>query len=86
VYYDTDGIREDQYEAVRDCPDCPGLLRIRTRAEGGEWSECLHVPLNACPRCADLGAADFAKAVKNRRKAECINRPADTYERSDGRK
>ena len=79
IYYDTDGIRELQQEEVRDCPDCPGLLSIRTRTDYRPWSLCLHLPLGACPACRE--EAD-ARRARSKDPVEYLDRDADLYERA----
>jgi hypothetical protein len=91
IYYDTDGIQEQQQETVRLCDDCPGWLRIESRARGGEfgrrriWAMC--IPWAACERCAEEGRSQYH--ITARRSAEAYDwiylqdRPADRYLRWD---
>jgi hypothetical protein len=47
-------INEQRREALRDCPDCPGLLVVDTSSgvcEGGRYTK---LPPNPCPKCAEL--------------------------------
>ncbi|MDR1656216.1 MAG: histone deacetylase [Deltaproteobacteria bacterium] len=47
-------INERRKEALRDCPDCPGILVIETRSEvcvGGRYVKLPHHP---CPQCLSL--------------------------------
>jgi len=54
IYYDEEGIREEQIETVRYC-DCGGYYTIRTAAEGTRFGDqsafvvCL--PRGICPKC-----------------------------------
>ncbi len=82
VYYDTDGIREEQREELLDCPHCPGLLRIRTRTRARAWSLCLHVPRTACPACMDAGEDAFARACAENMLVELRNDILDSYTRN----
>lgn len=54
VYYDTEGVYEHRRDAVRLCPDCPGLTRIETASRRAALSLCLLLPRNACPACRAL--------------------------------
>jgi acetoin utilization deacetylase AcuC-like enzyme len=91
VFYDTDGIREFQQETVRVCDDCPGWLRVDSRARGGPvsgqriWAMC--IPLLACARCAEEARAQYHSVVKNSSDPYdwiyLQDRPADAYHRYD---
>lgn len=54
IYYDEEGIREEQIETVRYC-DCGGYFTIKTAAEGTRFGDqsafvvCL--PRGICPKC-----------------------------------
>jgi acetoin utilization deacetylase AcuC-like enzyme len=79
VYYDTDGIHEQQQERLRACGNCPGLHVVRTRTHGGGRTTCIHVPLSACPACADAGE-DAKRAAERAGEAwEFSDRPRDIY-------
>ena len=82
IYYDTDGIREEQREELTDCPDCSGLLLIHTRTSSRPWSLCVHVPRDACPACAEAGLAAFETARKNGTRVEYCDRTRDSYQRN----
>jgi hypothetical protein len=43
IFYDTDNIAETQTEVLRIC-DCPGVIRIDTRASNGYHALCIHIP------------------------------------------
>ncbi|NLV16165.1 MAG: histone deacetylase [Syntrophomonadaceae bacterium] len=55
IYYDTDGINEQQLETVRMCPDCMGYHTIDSHASLHSGDEnhvfCISIPLKACLRC-----------------------------------
>lgn len=57
ILYDTDMLRETQYEAYRLCPDCEGFLRVETASRRTRRALCLRIPRGACPRCRDAGYA-----------------------------
>ena len=81
VYYDTDGIREHQREEVMDCPDCPGLLVIRSSTDFRTWTLCLHLPLGACPACRAEAEARRGEALGKKLRLEYADRDNDLYER-----
>ncbi|MDR0816195.1 MAG: histone deacetylase [Desulfovibrio sp.] len=56
IFYDTDMLRESQYEGWRLCADCSGLGRIETSSERVARSLCVLIPRHACPRCRKEGA------------------------------
>ena len=82
IYYDTDGIGERQQEAVMDCPNCQGLLVIRTSTDHRPWSHCLYLPPGACPACRAEGEKQRRQAVAEHQRFEYSDRDADVYERS----
>jgi hypothetical protein len=55
IYYDTDGISEDQSRRLRICPACPGWHRIDSSARHHNGKSyhvfCISVPTFACPDC-----------------------------------
>jgi acetoin utilization deacetylase AcuC-like enzyme len=55
IYYDTDGIQEEQTETLRMCPDCMGYLTIDSQAHLHHGHPrrvmCVSVPMRACQRC-----------------------------------
>lgn len=81
VYYDTDGIREMQREELRDCPDCPGLLRIHTRTQNRPWNQCVHVPRQACAVCAEAAEEALRAARKEGQTVEIQDARNDLYSR-----
>lgn len=81
VFYDTDGIREEQRESLRECDACRGLLAYRSRAAGRGWSLCLELPRNACPDCRSSAENLLAAARKRSMRVEFADRGQDAYER-----
>ncbi len=55
IYYDTDGIREKQMEAVMVCDECAGVLEIETVSSINPVSLGIEIPLGACRRCREEG-------------------------------
>jgi acetoin utilization deacetylase AcuC-like enzyme len=59
IYYDTDGINEDQEETVRICDDCGGMLTIDSSASTGNRIFAVIVPGRSCPQCRKKGEEIF---------------------------
>jgi acetoin utilization deacetylase AcuC-like enzyme len=55
IWYDTDGIREQQVEAVRICGDCSGALKVETQSSINPLCLAVEIPLGACPACRSAG-------------------------------
>lgn len=55
IYYDTDGISEQQTIRLRMCEDCAGYRTIHSSARHSSWDNyevfCIAVPTYGCPRC-----------------------------------
>lgn len=66
IYYDTDGISEEQEETVRICRDCGGLVTIDSQADTGRRIFAVIVPYLACPMCRQAGEDAFAQADRGR--------------------
>ena len=81
VYYDTDGIHENQREEVLDCLDCAGLQAIRTRTDHLPWSWCLYLPRNACPACRTEAEARRRQITGKGESLEYSDWDQDLYER-----
>jgi acetoin utilization deacetylase AcuC-like enzyme len=47
-------INEARREAVRDCPDCPGLMVLETSSEVCRGGRFARLPRGACPACRAL--------------------------------
>jgi acetoin utilization deacetylase AcuC-like enzyme len=65
IYYDTDNIREEQKETVKICPDCAGALKIDSASDRGTRILAVHIPLNACSKCRDLGYIWYHSAERS---------------------
>jgi len=82
VYYDTDGISDQQVEQVMVCPDCAGIRHLISKTTRNGTCMGIEIPFHACQRCRDEGyrllneaRRDFkGRAVKfiNRRDKEYI--------------
>lgn len=66
IYYDTDGISEQQEETVRVCGDCGGLVMIDSMADTGSRIYAVIVPGRSCPACRESGEAFFKKTERGR--------------------
>lgn len=53
IFYDTDGILEEQRERVRLCPDCGGAWRIDSSTDRNVQVLAVHVPRDACRDCKE---------------------------------
>ncbi|NLN59502.1 MAG: histone deacetylase [Deltaproteobacteria bacterium] len=66
IYYDTDGISEEQVETVLVCEDCGGMLTIDSEADTGRRIFAVIVPYQTCPRCRKAGEEAFDQADRLR--------------------
>ncbi|MDY0371588.1 MAG: histone deacetylase [Sphaerochaetaceae bacterium] len=53
IYYDTDGILDDQTQHFKNCQGCSGFNWIQSRADRGESVLAITLPRDACARCID---------------------------------
>ncbi len=80
IYYDTDGISEQQEETVRVCGDCGGLVTIDSMADTGSRIFAVVVPGRSCPACRENGEALFKKTERGRYRAVYFqDRDRDLY-------
>ena len=66
IFYDTDGISEQQEETVRICEDCGGLVTIDSMADTGVRIFAVIVPGQNCPACRQAGEEVFKKTGKGK--------------------
>ena len=66
IYYDTDGISEQQEETVRVCDDCGGLVMIDSFADTGTRIHAVIIPGQSCPVCRKEGEAFFERLQKGK--------------------
>ncbi len=68
VFYDTDGIHENQVEKVKLCDKCPGYMTILSQAFHHHGNRknvyCVNIPFEACAECGRDARVDYMKAVK----------------------
>jgi acetoin utilization deacetylase AcuC-like enzyme len=80
IMYDTDMIYEMQKDEIRICDDCAGALKIDSSADTGQHILGVHIPLNACPKCMEIGYQWFEQAVHGPYdRAFLQDRPKDDY-------
>ncbi|NLO98068.1 MAG: histone deacetylase [Peptococcaceae bacterium] len=64
IYYDTEGIREQRYDLIRECRQCGGTVFISTsNLNTGEKAVLVKIPFEACPACEQAGY-DLAEQYK----------------------
>jgi acetoin utilization deacetylase AcuC-like enzyme len=66
IYYDTDGISEQQEETVRICDDCGGLVLIDSMADTGNRIYAVIVPGQSCPVCRQNGEEFFERTGRGK--------------------
>ena len=66
IYYDTDGISEQQDETVRICDDCGGLVLIDSMADTGNRIYAVVVPGQSCAVCRQNGEAFFERTGRGK--------------------
>ena len=64
IYYDTDGIREQQEETVRICDDCGGFIAIDSMASTGKRVYAVIIPSRSCDLCRLEGEKHFRSIDK----------------------
>ncbi len=71
IFYDTDGINEEQTERVRYCSDCPGYLLIDSRASRSRFNDtrifAVSIPRLTCNRCHSEARNIFEEQTHPRR-------------------
>lgn len=55
LYYDTDGILENQIQNFKVCKKCSGVNTINSRSDRGHRVFAITIPRNACSDCIDKG-------------------------------
>ncbi len=54
IYYDTDMIRDKQFEKTLLCEQCAGIVCTDSTVQRVGKYLCIHVPRRACERCMDV--------------------------------
>ena len=87
IFYDTDGIQENQQETVRACDCSGGALRIDSSASTGRHILAVHIPQNACEDCIQAGYEWFESGKSAAFDAVHLqDRPMDSYTVQSGGK
>lgn len=55
IYYDTDGIMDDQVQHFKKCSKCTGVNWINSRSDNGYRVLAITVPRDGCSNCLDEG-------------------------------
>jgi len=81
IYYDTDDLLETQNEIIHACSKCSGTIKIESSIKQGQNICAVHIPINACKSCIDMGYQWFALADKNNKfdKIYLQDRPKDIF-------
>jgi hypothetical protein len=82
IYYDTDGIREQQEETVRICDDCGGFIAIDSTASTGNRMYAVVIPSRSCDLCRLEGEKHFRSIDKAKLGAQYLflqDRDRDVY-------
>jgi acetoin utilization deacetylase AcuC-like enzyme len=66
IYYDTDGISEQQEETVRVCDNCGGLVMIESIADTGNRIFAVILPGRCCPECRSHGEMFYEKTNRGK--------------------
>ena len=70
IYYDTDGINEQQTERLKLCQDCGGYLSITSQAmhDNGILHNILgiSIPFHGCRNCREEAYDEYARAVQRK--------------------
>jgi acetoin utilization deacetylase AcuC-like enzyme len=66
IYYDTDGISEQQEETVRICKDCGGLVMIESVADTGNSIFAVILPGRCCSECRNNGEMFFERTNRGK--------------------
>ena len=67
VYYDTDGISENQSEKIRICTNCGGLWTIDTSSSEGYRAYAIILQKNCCSECRQAGELEWKNFNKGKR-------------------
>ena len=64
IYYDTDGILEDQVRYFHVCNNCSGLDIIESRNDSNTKIKAITIPRDSCPKCLEKGYSEFENIDK----------------------
>lgn len=66
IYYDTDGIMENQVQNFKICKRCSGINTINSRSDTGYRVLAITIPRDACSNCIDEGYSLYEKTSKEK--------------------
>ncbi len=83
IYYDTDGIRENQIESVMVCNDCPGVVKYESLSTVNPLCLGVEIPITSCDRCRNEGYRIFEEGAEKVKYGylQMINRREKKYMR-----
>lgn len=79
IYYDTDGILEQQKEIIHNCSHCSGLVVIDSKNDQGIRILAITIPRDACKKCADEGYKLFKNPAGSYHHYYLQDRPNDGF-------
>ena len=79
IYYDTDGILEQQVVLFKVCDHCPGFSVTQSANDRGDEILALHVPRKACDACRREALAMYEKAGPGFTNIYLQDRPTDRF-------
>jgi acetoin utilization deacetylase AcuC-like enzyme len=79
VYYDTDGIMENQVQNFKVCKKCIGLNTIDSASDTGYHILAITIPMNACSDCIDEGYRLYKNSSNNYSNVYLQDRVHDKY-------
>jgi len=79
VYYDTDGILENQVQNFKVCKNCSGVNTIDSRSDTGYHIFAITIPRDACSSCIDEGYRLYKYALNKYTNVYLQDRVNDEY-------
>ncbi len=64
IYYDTDGILENQVQHFKRCPNCSGVNWIDSKSDNGFHILAVTIPRDGCSVCIDEGYSMYKRLDK----------------------
>ena len=79
IYYDTDGIMENQTQNFKICNKCSGVNTIKSRNDRGDKIFAITIPKDACSNCIDEGYRLYKNTSSNFTNVYLQDRVNDEY-------
>ena len=79
VYYDTDGILDNQVQNFKVCKRCSGVNTINSRSDNGYRIFAITIPRDACSNCLDEGYKLYKNTSTNYTNVYLQDRINDEY-------